>query len=91
MGEHLKVVETVDVSNEMVKVAREWFGFWEDGVRVVSVVQDAYEYVNLNGGSKMFNVVIMDINYEEEYNGISPPFKFLETSFIQKIMDMIPE
>lgn len=37
----------------------------------------------------MFDIIFMDINYEEEYLGISPPMKFLEPNFLQKLMSMI--
>ena len=30
----------------------------------------------------------MDINYTEEDKNISPPWKFLQTDFLQKIVDM---
>ena len=37
---------------------------------------------------KKFDLIIMDINYTEEDKNISPPWKFLETEFLQKICDM---
>ena len=30
----------------------------------------------------------MDINYQEEDKSISPPWKFLETPFLQKVCDL---
>jgi spermidine synthase len=56
-----------------------------------SVIADAYEYVNTYDGPK-FDIVIMDINYEEANLMLTPPKKFLEPDFLKKLTDlMTPE
>lgn len=49
------------------------------------MIADAYKYVNDNDKQK-YDVIIMDINYEEEDIHLSPPKKFLEPDFVQKLM-----
>ena len=44
LGDKLKEVVTVDISEEMVKIATQFFGFAEDD-KVKSVIADAYQYV----------------------------------------------
>jgi hypothetical protein len=52
-----------------------------------SVIADAYEFVNSQGSKKTkFDILYMDINYEESNMQLSPPFKFLETSFLQALL-----
>lgn len=36
-----------------------------------------------------FDMIFMDVNYEEDNVHLSPPRKFLETEFLQKLMEMI--
>lgn len=33
-----------------------------------------------------FDMIFMDVNYEEDNVHLSPPRKFLETEFLQKLM-----
>jgi hypothetical protein len=37
-------------------------------------------------GAQKFDIVIMDVNYEEENIELNPPKKFLETKFLQKLL-----
>jgi len=52
---------------------------------VKSIIADAYNYVNDHTGPK-FDIVFMDINYSEDNLELSPPKKFLETAFLQKLV-----
>lgn len=70
----------------MVKVAKDFFGFHEDGV-VKSVIADAYKFV-LDYSQPKFDIVFMDINYEEDNLHLSPPKKFLDPAFLQKLVDI---
>ena len=105
-GENLGKITTIDNSENMLKIAEKYFGF-QNGGKIESLCEDAYEYVNKSKGLKIdlndkknsqnikinynaekFDLIIMDINYTEEDKNISPPWKFLETEFLQKICDM---
>ena len=44
LGDKLKELVTVDINPEIVKVAKEYFGFLEDD-KVKSVIGDAYQFV----------------------------------------------
>ena len=72
----------------MLTVAEKYFGFNPDGQKLVSVCGDAYEYVNKSADKGSYDIVIVDINYTDEDKSISPPWKFLETEFLQKISDL---
>ena len=75
----------MDISEEMVKIGKEYFGFREDEV-VKSVIADAYEYVEKIQGGEKFHIIFMDVNYEEKEVGMSPPFKFVQTDFLNKLL-----
>ena len=56
--------------------------------KLKSVVADAYQYVldyQVQPQNK-FDMVFMDINYEEDNLQLSPPKKFLEQSFLSKLL-----
>ena len=84
MRDVLQELVTVDINEEMVRVGKEYFGFKEDEV-VKSVIGDAYQFVEENKGDK-FDAIFMDINYEEKELGMSPPFKFVESRFLDKLL-----
>jgi spermidine synthase len=79
----LSKVVTVDVNPEVIKVAEKYFGFRTDE-KLESVIADAYRYVQdyqVTPESK-FDLIFMDINYEEANVQLSPPRKFLATEFL---------
>ena len=53
-----------------------------------SVVADAYNFVDDAASGPKFDIVIMDLNYEEENINLSPPQKFLETEFLDKLVKL---
>jgi spermidine synthase len=65
----------------MVNVAKEYFGFNEDS-KLKSVISDAYKYVLEEESKEKYDVILMDINYEEDNIEMSPPLKFIEPSFL---------
>lgn len=89
LGEKLKQLVTVDINTDIVEVAKNYFGFVEDE-KLKSVIGDAYAFVN-EGSLQQFDLIFMDINYEDANNGISPPFKFIETAFLDKLLDMLTD
>lgn len=84
LGDKLKEIVTVDISEEMLKIARDYFGFREDS-HLKSVIADAYQYVQEYKGEK-FDIIFNDINYEEENLLLSPPKKFIEPAFLEKLL-----
>ena len=53
-----------------------------------SVVADAYNFVDDAASGPKFDISIMDLNYEEENINLSPPQKFLETEFLDKLVKL---
>jgi spermidine synthase len=51
------------------------------------LIDDAYEYVNAQKESK-WDIIFMDINFKADDPNISPPWKFLSTEFLQKLVDI---
>ena len=45
LGDKLAELITVDINPEVIKIAKEYFGFLEDD-KLKSVIADAYRYVN---------------------------------------------
>ena len=74
---------TVDISPDIIRVAQEFFGFHPDSI-LRSEIADAHEFV-WRQKPDSYDVVIMDVNYEEGEIGVSPPKKFFEPDFIQQL------
>jgi spermidine synthase len=87
LGEKLNKITTIDNNAQMLTVAERYFGF-QAGEKLESVCADAYDYVASSSDKGAFDMIIMDINYSEEDLNISPPWKFLETEFLQKVVDL---
>lgn len=85
----LHEIITVDINPEVIKVAKEYFGFKEDE-KLKSVIADAYQYVlDYQVGTTpdtKFDMIFMDINYEEDNVHLSPPRKFLTQEFLGKLL-----
>ena len=69
-------------------MAQKYFGFNPDGQKLISLCEDAYEYIDKSAEKGQFDIVILDINFADEDKSISPPWKFLEPAFLQKLSDM---
>ena len=88
----LAEVITLDINEEVLKIARDYFGFEEDS-KLKSVIADAYKYVidyQVGSQADKFDMVFMDVNYEEGNIQLSPPRKFLTTEFLAKLMVSTP-
>ena len=84
----LAEIVTVDINPEIIKIAKEYFGFQEDA-KLKSVIADAYRYVldyQVPTPAAKFDMIFMDVNYEEDNVQLSPPRKFLTTEFLNKLM-----
>jgi spermidine synthase len=87
LGDKLAELVTVDINPEVIKIAKEYFGFLEDD-KLKSVIADAFKFVNdyaVTPATK-FDMIFMDINYEEDNINLSPPRKFLTQEFLAKLM-----
>ena len=87
LGDKLTKVTTIDNNPSMLKVAEKYFGFVPGG-KIESICGDAYEFVQKPENKDKYDLIIMDINYTEEDLNISPPWKFLDTEFLQKVVDL---
>ena len=53
------------------------------GEKVKSVIADAYKFVF--DCSEKFDIILIDLNYEEDNINISPPIKFQKKEFLNKL------
>lgn len=74
---------TVDINPTILKVAQDFFGFHPDTI-LRSEIADAYDYVN-KAKPETFDIIFIDLNYEEDDIKVSPPKKFLEPDFIKQL------
>lgn len=59
-----------------------------EDAKLKSVIADAHKFVEdfqVTPQSK-YDMIFMDINYEEDNLQLSPPKKFLETAFLNKLL-----
>ena len=91
LADKLEKLITVDISKDILAIAKKYFGFNPDGAVLESIEADAYEYVNKLAAERSeqpFDIIFMDINYSADDVSISPPKKFLESAFLQKLLTL---
>jgi spermidine synthase len=88
LGEKIKKITTIDINADMLKVAKDHFGFKTEGTNIESIEGDAYDFINNATNKGTYDIIIVDINYTEDDKSISPPWKFLETDFLKKVADL---
>jgi len=87
LKDHIQKLDTVDNNPTMLKIAETQFGF-KPAKFTKSVTGDALTHVNglANG---FYNMICMDINYEEGNDQISPPFKFMSFEYIRRLIALL--
>lgn len=73
----------------MLKIAEQQFGF-KPAKCTKSHVGDALTLVN-GLQANFYNMIMMDINYEEGNDAISPPFKFMAPSYIKRLLALLKQ
>jgi spermidine synthase len=87
---YLNSLVTVDINESMLQVAERFFGFEandSEGI-IKSNCADAYDFIE-GAQPNSFDAIFMDVNFEENNIKISPPTRFLEVAFLQKIVDSV--
>ena len=87
LKDHLSKLDTIDNNPAMLKVAETQFGF-KPAKFTKSHVADAMTCVN-GLASGFYNLICMDINYEEGNSQISPPFKFMAPEYISRLLALL--
>jgi spermidine synthase len=74
----------------MLQVAEKFFGFEANDSQgiIKSVCADAYNFIE-GIQANSFDAIFLDVNFEEDNIKISPPARFLEVAFLQKIVDSV--
>jgi spermidine synthase len=73
-------VTSIDVNEKIVNMGKKYFGLTN---AVQSVIADAFEYINST--QEEFDLVLFDVCYEVDNNGISPPQKYLSKEFLTRL------
>ena len=88
---HLDKITTVDIDARVLLAGRDHFGFnAEHDAQIESVCADAYDFVSTLDANQ-FDMILIDINNEDEAEGVNPPFKFFAPEFLAKLMDITCE
>ena len=86
-AEAIAKLTTVDIDEDLIGVAEKFFGF-DSSAPVESLVADAYKFVN-DLESNSYDLIFFDVNYEEDNVQVSPPLKFFETDFLNKLLESV--
>lgn len=88
LKEKLDHVVTVDISEDMINIARNFFGFQEDE-QIKSVIGDAYDYVHTAvSNNEIYDMIFVDINFSDDNLALNPPIKFLDTEYLQRLVEL---
>eukprot|EP00943_MAST-04B_sp_MAST-4B-sp1_P001663 g1663.t1 len=86
--EHFKnvVIDTIDLDEEMLTIAKDWFGFKETP-RLHGFVGDGIEFVNKKVvENKKYNVMIIDVDSKDLSEGLMfPPRPFMTKEFLNNV------
>ena len=86
-SKYLEKVTTVEIDAGVLIAGRDHFGFQTENEPLIeSVCADAFDWVlSTDGMDGKFDIIFIDINYEEGSEKISPPLKFFGPEFIEKL------
>lgn len=85
LGASLAKLTTIDNNADILKIAEKYYGFVTKDTQIESLNEDAFEWVNNQTDKGKYDVIIMDVNYQDDDTSISPPWKFLDTEFLNKL------
>ncbi|XP_003974012.1 eEF1A lysine and N-terminal methyltransferase [Takifugu rubripes] len=84
-------VEAVELDPTVLEVATEWFGFRPDD-RLTVTIGDGLERISAleKEGGRLFDVIMFDVDNKDSTVGMSgPPPAFVETTFLQKVYNLL--
>ena len=88
----LEKITTVEIDAGILLAGRDHFGFnAENDPLIDSVCADAFEYVLQSNAANTYDLVFLDINYEDDGVKISPPLKFFSPEFLTKLVELTAE
>ena len=66
----------------MLTIAEKFFGFNPGFENVTSLCEDAHDFVMNYKETQKFDIIMQDINCTSEDSSISPPWNFLNETFL---------
>ena len=86
-SKYLEKITTVEIDAGVLIAGRDHFGFHTENEPLIdSVCADAFEWVLSSGDEGKYDMIFVDINYEEADSKVSPPLKFFSSEFIGKLV-----
>jgi len=94
LHEHFKdvIIDTIDLDEEMLTIAKDWFGFKETQ-RLHGFVGDGIEFVNKKVvEKKQYHVVIIDVDSKDLSEGLLfPPRPFMTEEFLKNVYEVLDD
>ena len=86
------VIDTIDLDEEMLTIAKDWFGF-KDTHRLHGFVGDGIEFVNKKVvEKKKYHVVIIDVDSKDLSEGLLfPPRPFMTEEFLKNVYEVLDD
>ncbi|GJQ66855.1 hypothetical protein Trydic_g7881 [Trypoxylus dichotomus] len=84
------IVKVVDIDEDMLKIATDWFGFKQDEKLTVDIL-DGVEFIERSVEQETkWNAVLFDVDSKDCTIGMScPPKQFLEDTVLQNVVSML--
>lgn len=89
LSQKLNKVTTIDLSQEMVTLAKKYFGFNPDHEQIESVIGDAHKYVLERSAEEIYDIIICDVNCTMDDQTISPPWNFFSEEYLSKLVSLM--
>jgi len=89
-SKYLEKVTTVEIDAGVLIAGREHFGFQSENEPLIdSICADAFDWVMSSDSlAGKFDLIFVDINYEDAGEKVSPPLKFFGAKFISKLVGL---
>ena len=88
-SKYLEKITTVEIDAGVLIAGRDHFGFHTENEPLIdSVCADAFEWVLSSADEDKYDMIFVDINYEEADSKVSPPLKFFSSEFIGKLVQL---
>ena len=85
----MEKITTVELDAGVLLAGRDHFGFnAEHDPLIESVCADAFEFVMSFAAPNHFDMVFVDLNFEEDNVNVSPPLKFFTAEFLNKLVEI---
>jgi len=90
LGDKLNKITTVDISQDMLTLAKHYFGFQQSD-KLESIHGDAHQFVMDSNLTGHYDIILCDVNCHSEDQSISPPWNFLSKEYLEKLSSLLAD